>query len=104
MITAISIIHIIFFQTNFLSYFLPYFLLFFENSNLGESKLQLIPSFQTVEIEDPKFRLMVINPTELSIRIPAGTQFVEFFEIAEVARINDEKNMIYAIRNSLYAI
>ena len=66
--------------------------LFFENSNLGESKLQLIPSFQTVDCEDPKFRLMVINPTEISIKIPAGTKFVQLFEIVEVAKIHDEKN------------
>ena len=63
--------------------------LFFEKSNLGESKLQIIPSFQTVQISDPKFRILVVNPTETSIKIPGGTTFVYLFEIVEIAKIQN---------------
>ena len=66
--------------------------LFFEKSNLGDSKLQLIPSFQTVDKDLPVFRILVINPTESSIRIPAGTTFVFLHEIVEIARITDKNN------------
>jgi hypothetical protein len=64
--------------------------LFFEKSNLGESKLQILPSFQTVKTADPKFRILVINPTETSIKIPAGTTFVYLFEIVEIAQIKNK--------------
>ena len=64
--------------------------LFFEKSNLGESKLQIIPSFQTVQISDPKFRILVVNPTETSIKIPGGTTFVYLFEIIEIAKIHNK--------------
>ena len=66
--------------------------LFFEKSNLGESKLHFIPSFQTVEKSDPKFRILVVNPTETSIKIPAGTIFVILSEIVEIAQIKNKCN------------
>ena len=66
--------------------------LFFEESNLGECKLQIIPSFQVVENENKIFRVLVINPSESSIKIPAGTVFVELSEIFEIAKIKENLN------------
>jgi len=66
--------------------------LFFEESNLGECKLQIIPSFQVVEKETKIFRVLVINPSESSIKIPAGTVFVVLNEIFEIAKIKENLN------------
>lgn len=65
--------------------------LFFETSNLGNgSRLQLIPSFQILSPSEPVFRLLVINPTDSSVRISAGTVFVKLVEAVEIARISEK--------------
>ena len=66
--------------------------LFFEESNLGDCKLQLIPSYQMVENKDKIFRVLVINPSESSIKIPAGTVFVHLSEIFEIAKLKESSN------------
>jgi hypothetical protein len=66
--------------------------LFFEESNLGNCKLQLIPSFQVVEKDNKVFRILVINPSDSSIKIPAGTVFVLLNEIVEIAKIKENSN------------
>ena len=44
--------------------------LFLEESQLKNSKLELIESFQRVDPENPVFRVLVINPLNSSIKIP----------------------------------
>ena len=62
--------------------------LFFERSNLENSRLEFIPSLQDLDVEMNVFRLLVVNPLESSIRIPAGTTFVKLSEVVEVAQVS----------------
>ena len=64
--------------------------LFFENSNFLNSRLELVPSLQIVDKDSNIFRLLVINPLECSIKIPAGTVFVKLYEVAEIGQIRAE--------------
>ena len=43
--------------------------LFFEESNLKNSKLEILPSFQHVSQNSPFFRVYVVNPTNNTIKI-----------------------------------
>jgi len=64
--------------------------LFFESSNLENSKLEFVPSLQIVDRNSNIFRLLVINPLESSIRIPAGTVFLKLCEVIEIAQVKAE--------------
>lgn len=74
--------------------------LFFETSELRNSKLELIPSFQVVSPDNPIFRLLVLNPTDQTIKITANTVYIKLFKIAEIANLKtDEK--FEKIKNSI---
>ena len=62
--------------------------LFFEKSNLENSRLEFIPSMQDLDENMNIFRLLVVNPLESSIRIPAGTTFVKLSEAVEFAHVS----------------
>ena len=68
--------------------------LFFDESLLPGSKLEIIQSYQSVDPESPFFRILVINPLNSTIRIPAGTKFVRLAEIAKIAQLKQNTRHI----------
>ena len=61
--------------------------LFFEESNLKNSKLEILPSFQHVLQNSPFFRVYVVNPTINTIKIKKNTKFLTLFKIANVGKL-----------------
>jgi hypothetical protein len=64
---------------------------FFETSELVHSRLELIPSFQIVSPDNPVFRLLVLNPTDQTIKIPENTLYIKLYKIAEIANLKTEE-------------
>jgi hypothetical protein len=67
--------------------------LFFEESNLKNSKLEILPSFQHVSQNSPFFRVYVVNPTNNTIKIQKNTKFLTLFRIANVGKIQSSCNL-----------
>ena len=51
--------------------------LFFENSCLGNSKLEVIPSFQYVSKEKPVFTVLIVNPSDIPIKLEKNMKIVQ---------------------------
>jgi len=66
--------------------------LFFEISCLGNSLLEVIPSFQIVSQEKPVFTVLIVNPSDCPIKIEKNTRIVRLFEAVEIAKIENQKN------------
>jgi hypothetical protein len=67
--------------------------LFFEESNLKNSQLEILPSFQHVSPNSPFFRVYVVNPTNNTIKIQKKTKFLTLFKIANVGKIESASNV-----------
>ena len=67
--------------------------LFFEESNLKNSKLEILPSFQHVSHSSPYFRVYVINPTNNTIKIQKNTKFLTLFKVANIGKIENSPNL-----------
>jgi hypothetical protein len=53
--------------------------LFFESDCFGNSKLEAIPSFQYVTKTRPIFTVLIINPSEMPIKIEKNTKIVQLY-------------------------
>ena len=65
--------------------------LFVDETQLGNSKLEIIQSFQSVDPSHPFIQVLIINPLNSTIKIPAGTVFAKLSEIAQVANLKSKR-------------
>jgi len=75
--------------------------LFVDETQLGNSKLEIIQSFKSVDPSFPYFQVLVVNPLNSSIKIPAGTVFAKLSEIVQVANLKSVERDISKIFNRI---
>jgi hypothetical protein len=73
--------------------------LFFDESLIPGSKLEIVQSYQSVDPENPFFRVLVINPLNSTIRIPGGTKFARLAEKVKVAQLKQDNKNVDEILN-----
>ena len=64
--------------------------LFVDETQLGNSKLEIVKSYQSVDPSHPYIQVLVINPLNSTVKIQAGTVFAKMSEIAKIASLKSK--------------